>query len=56
MVNDSDKVVYTPIEVGGIYDDSLRVVTKGISRDSRYVTSAMLKVRDGMPVKPVLTK
>lgn len=56
VVNDSDKVVYTPIEVGGIYDDSLRVVTKGISRDSRYVTSAMLKVRDGMPVKPVLTK
>lgn len=56
VVNDSDKVVYTPIEVGGIYDDSLRVVTKGISRDSRYVTSAMLKVRDGMPVKPVMTK
>lgn len=56
VVNDSDKVVYTPIEVGGIYRDSLRVVTKGISRDSRYVTSAMLKVRDGMPVKPVLTK
>lgn len=56
VVNDSDKVVYTPIEVGGIYDDSLRVVTKGISRDSRYVTSAMLKVRDGMSVKPVLTK
>ncbi len=56
VVNDSDKVVYTPIEVGGIYDDSLRVVTKGISRDSRYVTSAMLKVRDGMPVRPVMTK
>lgn len=56
VVNDSDKVVYTPVEVGGVYHDSLRVVTKGISRDSRYVTSAMLKVRDGMQVKTVMTK
>lgn len=56
VVNDSDKVVYTPIETGGLYRDSMRVVTKGITPGSRYVTSAMLKVRDGMPVKPVLTK
>lgn len=56
VVNDSGKVVYTPVEVGGIYHDSLRVVTKGISPESRYVTSALLKVRDGMPVKTVMTK
>lgn len=56
VVNDSDKIVYTPIEVGGVYRDSLRVVTKGITPESRYVTSALLKVRDGMPVKPVITK
>lgn len=56
VVNDSDKVVYTPIEVGGLYRDSMRVVTKGISPESRYITSALLKVRDGMPVKTVMTK
>lgn len=56
VVNDSDKVVYTPIEVGGLYRDSMRVVTKGISPESHYITSALLKVRDGMPVKTVMTK
>lgn len=55
-VNDSNKVVYTPIEVGAIYQDSMRMVTKGINRDSRYVTKALLKVRDGMTIKPVMAK
>lgn len=53
VVNDSNRIVYTPIETGDIYRDSLRIVTKGIGPESRYVTSAMLKVRDGMEVKPV---
>ena len=54
LVNDSNQVVYTPIKVGPIYHDTLRVVTAGIEPDSRYVTEALLKVRDGMKVKPVL--
>lgn len=53
VVNDSDKVVYTPIEVGPVYNDTLRVVTKGLTPESRYVTEAMLKVKDGMKVKPI---
>ena len=56
VVNDSNKVVYTPITVGDIYQDSLRIVTGGITPQSRYVTSALLKVRDGMEVKPVMNK
>lgn len=52
LVNDSDKVVYTPIEVGDIVDDSLRVVTKGLRPGDRYVTRALLKVRPGMSVNP----
>lgn len=52
-VNDSNKVVYTPIQVGELYQDTLRIVNSGITPSSRYVTSALLKVRDGMPVKPV---
>ena len=54
VVNDSDKVVYTQIKVGDLYRDSLRIVTEGISPESKYVTSALLKVRDGMEVKPVM--
>jgi hypothetical protein len=32
----------------------MRVVTDGLTPDSRYVTKALLKVRDGMSVKPVM--
>ena len=56
VVNDSDKVVYTPIEVGDLYADTLRIVTKGIKAGDRYVTKAMLKVRDGMTVSPTIVK
>lgn len=53
LVNDSDKIVYTPLEVGELIADSLRIVTKGMTPSDRYVTRALLKVRDGMTVKPV---
>lgn len=56
VVNDSDKIVYTPVSIGPLYHDSLRVILSGISPDSRYVTKAMLKVTDGMKVKPVTVK
>lgn len=56
VVNDSNRVVYTPIEIGDLYNDTLRLVTKGLTPESRYVTSALLKVRDGMTVKPVSTE
>lgn len=55
-VNDSDKVVYTPVTVGELINDTLRVVTSGLKPDTRYVTKALLKVRDGMKVKPVMTR
>lgn len=56
VVNDSDKVVYTPVTVGQIFHDSLRVVTKGIKPGTRYVTQALLSVRAGMKVRPVEVK
>lgn len=56
LVNDSNIIVYTPIEIGELVNDTMRIVTKGITPQSRYVTKALLKVRDGMPVKPVTTK
>ena len=54
VVNDSDKVVYRHIEVGDVYQDSLRMVTKGLTDRDRYVTEAMMNVRTGEKVRPVL--
>lgn len=56
VVNDSNKVVYTPVKTGELITPTLRLVTDGLKAGDRYVTKAMLKVRDGMTVKPRLTK
>lgn len=56
VVNDSDKVVYTPIEVGEMANDTMRIVTSGLKGNERYVTKALLKVRPGMSVKPIIEK
>jgi efflux transporter, RND family, MFP subunit len=56
VVNDSNKVIYTPIKIGELVRDSMRVVTSGLTPQSRYVTQALLKVRDGMTVKPIQQK
>ncbi len=56
VVNDSNKVVYTPIKTGQTVADTLTIVDSGLECDSRYVTKALLKVRDGMTVKPNIVK
>ena len=56
VVGDSSIVRYRHIETGQIVDDSLRLVIKGLSPDEMYVTSALLKVHDGMVISPVLSK
>ncbi len=56
LVNDSNKIVYTPIEIGQLYQDTLRIVTKGLTPNDRYVTKALLTVRNGQTIKPVLKK
>ncbi|MDE6109489.1 MAG: efflux RND transporter periplasmic adaptor subunit, partial [Muribaculaceae bacterium] len=52
-VNDSDKVVYTPVQTGELVGDSLRIINSGLRHGDRYVTSAMLKVREGMTINPI---
>lgn len=54
VVNDSDKVVYTPVKTGETVADTLRIITSGVHPGEKYVTKALLKVRDGMTVKPVI--
>lgn len=53
VVNDSNQIVYTPVEVGQVVNSTKRVITKGIEPGTRYVTKALLKVRDGEKVNPV---
>ncbi|MCM1484170.1 MAG: efflux RND transporter periplasmic adaptor subunit [Muribaculaceae bacterium] len=53
-VNDSNKVVYTPIKVGSMANDSMRVVLSGLQPGTKYVTKALLKVRPGMEIKPIV--
>ena len=55
VVNDSNKIVYTPIKVGSLINDTLRVVTSGLTPNDRYVTKALLKVRNGMKINPRMT-
>ena len=52
-VNDSDIVHYRHIEIGQLINDTLRQVLGGLSPQERYVTEALMKVRDGMKVKPI---
>lgn len=56
VVNDSDRVVYTPIKVGDLYQDSLRVVNEGLKPEDRYVTEALLSVCNGMKVNPRISR
>lgn len=56
VVNDSNTVVKRRIEVGEIYRDSLRVIDNGIQPGDKYITKALLTVRAGEKVKPILTK
>lgn len=55
-VNDSSKVVYSPVTLGQAVGDSLTIVTEGITPADRYVTRALLKVRPGMKVNARLTE
>ena len=53
VVTDSDTVRYRHIETGQLVDDSLRQVVSGLAPQERYVTRALLKVRDGMKIQPI---
>ena len=52
VVNDSDIVRYRHIETGQLIGVSLREVKQGLAPQERYVTKALMKVRDGMHILP----
>ena len=56
VVNDSNIIVKRRIDAGELYQDSLRVINSGIKDGDKYITKALLTVRAGEKVKPILTK
>lgn len=56
VVNDSNVVSARHIEIGQLVDDNMRIVTSGLSPDERYVTKALMKVRQGMKIQPIEKK
>ncbi len=54
IVNSQNEVEYRRIETGSIIDDTMRLVTGGLEPDEKYVTKALLKIRNGMPVTPIM--
>ena len=55
-VNDKDEIVYTPIKVGQLYSDTLRLVKSGLKPGQRYVVDAMMTVRAGEKIRPKTVK
>lgn len=56
VVNDSNIIVKRRIDVGEIYNDSLRVINSGMGSGEKYITKALLTVRAGEKINPILTK
>ena len=54
VVNDSNEVTLRHIGVGQLVDGNMRMVTSGLSPDERYVTKALMKVRQGMKIQPIM--
>lgn len=53
VVNDSNEVSIRPIKVGQLVEGNMRIVNAGLSADERYVTKALMKVRQGMKIQPI---
>lgn len=54
VVNAQNEVEYRRIKTGSIIDDTLRLVTDGLKPNEKYVTKALLKVRNGMTISPIM--
>ncbi|MBR2300619.1 MAG: efflux RND transporter periplasmic adaptor subunit [Bacteroidaceae bacterium] len=54
VVNDSNIVEYRHIVTGNLVDDTLRVIREGLKAGEKYVSKALLKVRNGMEIIPIM--
>lgn len=54
VVNDSNIVNYRPIKTGQLIANNMRIVNSGLAPNEKYVTKALLKVRQGMKIQPIM--
>ncbi len=54
VLNENNVVEYRSIDTGNLVNDTMRLVTNGLKAGERYVTKALLKVRNGMEVTPIM--
>lgn len=54
VVNDSNVVNVRHIEIGQLMDNGLRIVISGLLPEEYYVTKALMKVRQGMKIQPII--
>lgn len=55
VVDDENKVVYRPVQVG-VLQDRLRVVQSGVKPNDRVIVSGQQRVRPGVTVQPALVE
>lgn len=53
VVNDSNKVAYTPIEVAAINDGTDYIVTAGLKAGDRVVVEGITRLQNGMQITPI---
>lgn len=53
-VSDNNRIVKQHITTGQTWQDSLTVVKQGVKPTDRYVVNAMMSIREGEEVKPIL--
>ena len=56
IVNDRNVVDCRGVEIGGLQDDGLRVITKGVTAEDWVVTSGLEQIQQGMTVTPERTE
>ncbi len=55
-VDAENNAVYTPIKLGALQNDNMRVVVAGLEPGARVITDQLLKVRDGEPVEATVVE
>lgn len=52
-LDENNQVKLTPIEIGGLYDGNMRLVTSGLTKQDKVIINNIQKVWPGMAVSPV---
>ena len=54
LVTPDDTVEFRQVKVGTLTPDGMREIISGVTTENRYVTKALINIRPGMKIKPIL--